>query len=175
MTAADIVILCILLLFALSGLKRGVIWELLTTIGLIAGFAAVYYFRAEILDLVMHVTRPGWERQWGGTLIFLLFFVIVYIGFAALGRYLHKLIKSPALKVLDHGLGLLAGALKGAILIAVLVVVIGWTGDAGSGLGKFVWESKIIRWGKARVYGVLHWESKENRQWVMIERMKDEG
>ncbi|MDD5088930.1 MAG: CvpA family protein [bacterium] len=169
MTLADIIILLILLLFAISGLKRGVIWELLTTIGLIAGFGLVYIFRIEILDLIVHVTPPGWQRQWGGTLIFLLFFMIVYLGFAALGRHLHKLIESPALKAVDHGLGLAAGVLKGALLLAALVVVIEWAGAGSSGLGRFMWESKIIRWGKTQTNDLIRWESKENRQWVRWE------
>ncbi|MBU0507245.1 CvpA family protein [bacterium] len=166
MTLADVVIVLVLILFAISGLKRGVIWELLTTIGLVASFGLLYYFRAEILELVIRITRPGWERQWGGMLIFLLFFVVVYIGFALLGRHLHNLIKNPVLKFLDHGLGLVAGIVKGAILIALLVAVIQWTDTGGGRLGKFVWESKIIRWGKELVHNVIRWESPENRKWV---------
>ncbi len=165
MALADLIVIIILLLFTLAGLKRGVIWELFTTLGLVLAFVLVYVFRDSILDLVLHITKPGWERQWGGTLVFLFFFLIVYLGFAALGRFIHNKIKNPILKTSDHILGLAAGLLKGAVLIALLVLTLDLL-EGGGKLRNFVYESKIIRWGKETVTGLMHWESQESRQWV---------
>jgi len=165
MALADIIIIVILLIFTLAGLRRGIIWEVFTTVGLVLGFGLVYYFRAEILDLVVHITRPGWERQWGGTVLFLVFFLVVYLGFAALGRHIHIKIKSPVLKTLDHGLGLAAGLLKGAVLIALLVMTLEWL-QTGGKVRAFMYDSEIIRWGKQAVYSLLHWESPESSKWV---------
>jgi uncharacterized membrane protein required for colicin V production len=165
MSIPDIVVLLILGIFALSGLRRGVVWELLTTIGLLLGFAATFYFRAELFDLVVRWSSPGWQRQWVGGLIFLAIFLLIYLGFAAIGKHIHEGLQKTAFKWPDHILGFAGGLFKGAVLIAMLVLVIEWFG-ADIKVYRLINDSTIIRWGKQQVHNLIRWESPEQQRWV---------
>ena len=166
MSLPDIIILLILLTFAISGVRRGFVMEMLTTIGLALGFGLVYYFRTDIIDLVLRILPEGWQRQWGGALVFLFFFMVVYLGFAKLGKRLAEGLHKTPLKWPDRILGLIGGLVKGALLIALLVVAIEWLGSAVR-VRNWLWQSEIIRWGKREAVNLLHWESTERRKWVM--------
>jgi membrane protein required for colicin V production len=165
MSLVDILVLIILLIFALAGVRRGVIWELFTAVGLLLGFGMTYYYRFELMDLVVTITRPGWERQWGGALLFLVFFLVIYLGFAAVGRFLHNKLKKPALVWIDRILGVPAGILKGAVLIGLLVLAAHWF-DGGGRVRNFLYESRIISWGKHATWDLIHWEARNVRKLV---------
>jgi uncharacterized membrane protein required for colicin V production len=166
MNLADIVIVLLLLLFVLGGIRRGLLWELLTAIGLLAGFGLVYYYRAELVDIAMRLSNPGWQRQWAGSLIFLFVFLVVYLGFSVLGRHVHEAVDKTVLKWGDRILGAVGGAIKGAVLIGIVVMMVNWM-DGSMQVKRFLWNSQLVRWGKQAVYNLTHWESRENRQWVM--------
>ena len=165
MTFPDILVVLLLTIFALSGIHRGAVWDLLTTLGLVLGFGLTCYFRNDLLDLVVTLTRPGWQRQWAGGVVFLAFFLILYLGFAALGHHLHARIKKSPLRWVDHTLGLPAGLLKGVVLIGILVFSVEWL-DAGGKVSSFLAESRIIRWGKHAAHDVIRWETPEQKKWV---------
>ena len=165
MSLVDFIIIVLLILFAVSGIRRGAVWELLTALGLGLGFALTYYFRQEIMDLVIDLTDPGWERQWGGGIIFLVFFLIVYLGFTAIGHRLHKWIETTPFKWPDKILGVLAGIVKGVLLIALLVMATEWLDTQGD-MKQFLFKSKLIRWGKRTLNSATHWESPSQRKWV---------
>lgn len=165
MSLADLLIIVVLILFAVSGIRRGAAWELMTALGLGLGFALTYYFRQEIMDLVVDFTDPGWERQWGGGILFLVFFLVVYLGFTAIGHKLHHKLENTSFKWPDRVLGILAGILKGVLLIALLVMATEWL-DAEGQMRRFLWKSKLIRWGKQSFYSATHWESPSTRKWV---------
>jgi membrane protein required for colicin V production len=168
MSLADFIIIILLVLFAFSGIRRGAVWELLTALGLGLGFALTYYYREEIMNLVVDLTDPGWQRQWGGGIIFLLFFMIVYAGFTTLGHHLHQKIERTPFKYPDRVLGSVAGLLKGILLIALLVMATDWL-DMQGDVRRFLWQSKLIHEGKRMFYNLTHWESPSQRQWVMLE------
>jgi uncharacterized membrane protein required for colicin V production len=178
MTAADILIILLLIFFAVAGLKHGLVWELLTTGGLVLGFILTYVYRAELLDLAMRLSPAGWSRQWTAALAFLIFFLIIYIGFAAIGRYLRERLHKTILKWPDRVLGVAAGALKGAILIIVLVTATELLSPQNP-VRQFVSRSQIVVWGKQQAYDLLHWEPPSKRQMVEVKdeggRMKDEA
>jgi membrane protein required for colicin V production len=165
MSLADFLIIILLLLFAVSGIRRGAVWEILTALGLGLGFLLTYIYRQEIMDLVVDLTDPGWERQWGGGIIFLIFFLVVYLAFTTLGHRLHDKIENTPFKWPDKVLGVLAGILKGMLLIALLVMATEWLDMEGQ-MKHFLYKSKLIRWGKRTVYSATHWESPSQRKWV---------
>ena len=171
MSPADIVIIVLLILFAIGGLRRGFVWELLTTSGLILGFALTYYYRADLLDLVARLSPSGWPRQWGAALAFLVFFLIIYLGFAAIGKFLHDRLHQTPLKWVDRVLGVALGAVKGAILIAILVAATELL-SPNNQARRFVSRSQIVHWGKRELQGFLHWEPASKHKWV---ETMDEG
>ena len=162
---ADIIILLLLALFAFGGLRRGFVWELLTVIGLVLGFVFTYYFRADLLDLTMRIAPPGWSRQWVAALAFLAFFLLIYLGFTAIGKYLRERLHETPLKWPDRILGVAAGALKGAILIGLLIVALDWLSPQNQ-IRQIVNRSQIVRWGKQTVHEWIRWEPASKRKWV---------
>jgi uncharacterized membrane protein required for colicin V production len=171
MNLADLVIIILLILFVLSGIRHGLLWELFTTVGLVLGFALTFYFRHELLELVVRFSPQGWQRQWVGGLAFLVFFLAVYLGFAGIGHWLHDAVAKTPFKWVDAVLGSVAGALKGAVLIGLLVVALDWLGG-GERLRQFVDHSQIIHWGRQAVHSMTHWEPASKRQWVVMEDPK---
>lgn len=165
MSPADIIIIILLIIFALGGLRRGFVWELLTTSGLVLGFALTYYYRADLLDLVTRLLPPGWSRQWGAALAFLVFFLIIYLGFAAIGKFLRDRLHQTPLKWVDRVLGVALGALKGAILIAILVTALDLL-SPNNPVRHFVSRSQIVHWGRLTVHDFLNWEPASKRPWV---------
>ena len=165
MSFPDFLIIILLVIFAFSGVRRGAVWELLTAIGLALGFALTYYYRQEIMNLVVDLTDPGWQRQWVGGVIFLVFFLVVYLGFTTIGHRLHTKIETTSFKWPDRILGTLAGVLKGILLIALLVMATEWLDTQGS-VKQFLWKSRLIRSGKRTFYNMTHWESPSQRKWV---------
>jgi len=165
MSLPDLVVVALLLVFALSGIRHGVIWELFIVVGLLIGFALTYAFHGALMDLIMHISPIGWQRQWVGGVVFLTFFLIIYLGFAAIGHHLHEGISKTPFSWVDRLLGIVGGALKGAVLIGMLVATLEWAGGGGQ-VRQFIWNSQIIQWGEHTVYNVLHWESPKQRQWV---------
>lgn len=165
MSLPDLVVLAILLVFAVSGIRRGMVWELFIVIGLLLGFALTCACQPALMDLVLRISQPGWQRRWIGGVVFLLFFMVIYLGFAAIGHRLHQAISKTPFSWPDRLLGILGGAFKGAVLIGMLVTTIEWVGDGGK-VREFIWHSELIQWGKQTVYNITHWESPSKRQWV---------
>ncbi len=165
MSLPDILILIVVLLFAFSGVRRGMMWELFTAIGLALGFLLVYAFRSDFQNLVVRFTPEGWPRQWVSVLVFLAAFLVVYLGFAAIGGKIHNKLEKTAFKWPDRVLGVLAGIAKGIVLIGLLVIATEWF-DQGGHVKHFLNQSKLIRWGKTALYNMTHWESEEKREWI---------
>lgn len=167
-TTVDIIILIFLALFAFGGLRRGFVWELMTAVGLALGFVFTYYFRADLLDLTMRIAPPGWSRQWVAALAFLVFFLLIYLGFTAIGKYLREHLHKTPFKWPDRILGVAAGVLKGALLIGLLVMAMDWLSPQNQ-LRRYMDRSQIIRWGKRTVHGWIRWEPVSKRQLVEAE------
>ncbi|HEY3294995.1 MAG TPA: CvpA family protein [bacterium] len=165
MTLPDLVVLTVLLVFAISGIRHGVVWELFIVLGLLLGFALTYAYHVELMDLVLRISSPGWQRPWIGGLVFLFFFMVIYLGFAAIGHRLHEALARTPFGWVDNLLGIAGGALKGAVLIGLLVASIEWVGEGGQ-VREFIWHSHLIQWGKETVSNVMRWESPSKKQWV---------
>ena len=165
MNLLDFIIIFMLLLFAVGGIKRGLVWELLTTIGLILGVIATYIYRLQLIELVVRFVGPGWQQQWAAGLLFLAFFLLIYIGFTAIGHKLHKAIEKTAFKWPDRILGIIAGVAKGAMVIAFLVLS-AESMDSTGDIRTYFDQSKLIRWGKQTAYSLSHWEAEEYRKRV---------
>lgn len=165
MIVIDIAIIILLAIFALAGLRRGMVWELLTLIGIILGLSLTYYFRADLRTLTEQITAPGWQRQWGGGLIFLAFFGLIYAGFTYAGRLLHLKIKQSSFRWVDRIIGIAVGVLKGAVLIGLLVFVVDVM-NPDNAFSRVLHRSKLVQLGEKVVYSLTHWESPSSRKWI---------
>jgi len=161
----DYLILALLLGFAIGGLKRGFVFELMITIGLATSLLLTLLFSEQLKAIAGRFADPGWELRWVSGLVFLLFFLLVYLIFAYFGHKLHTWIDSTKAKWPDRILGIFGGIAKGAFLIAALVLVIQWA-DASGHMRNFMNKSKLIRYGRDVAFSITHWESSEQRKWV---------
>ncbi|MBU0691144.1 CvpA family protein [bacterium] len=165
LTIIDILIIFLLLGFGIAGIRRGMVMELLVTVGLGIALILTLVYRHSLHDLAERFTEPGWQQSWGTGLIFLLFFVTIYLSFAYIGNKLHTAIDKTVFKWPDRIFGLLAGALKGAVLIAMLVTVVQWADPSGN-VRIFLSKSKLIRIGRTIGYDLTHWESAQQKKWI---------
>lgn len=165
MNLIDIVILVLLFSFAISGIRRGLIWEMLGTVGLVAGILATYWIREDLLNLVVRIADPGWQQEWGAALLFLGFFMMIYFFFSYLGQKIHAGLEKTPFKWPDRVLGIAAGLVKGIIFVGFLVVAMEWVDHTGN-VRNYLYRSKLVRWGKQAAYDISHWESEEMRQRV---------
>lgn len=161
----DILVIFLLIGFAASGVRRGFVFELMVTIGLASGLFLTIMNRDRLQDLAGRFADPGWELTWVSGLVFLVFFLIIYLGFAFIGHKLHSLIERTPFRVTDRALGILAGGVKGAFLIGALVLVMQWADHSGN-MRTFLNKSQLIRWGKQAAHSLTHWEPWEKRAWV---------
>jgi membrane protein required for colicin V production len=125
LTAFDYVVLAIVVLSALQGMWRGLVAELFALIGWIAALAvAVHYM--------------GWLAAWlpkglpGGeatrlALAFVLLVVVVLIGAGLAATLFGKLTEMIGLRALDQSLGIVFGALRGAVLVVIGVILASYT------------------------------------------------
>jgi membrane protein required for colicin V production len=165
LTMIDYLIIFLLIGFGIAGLRRGMVMELLVTIGLGLALLLTLIYRTSLHDLANRFTEPGWQQSWGTGLIFLLFFITIYLSFAYIGNLLHQVIEKTVFKWPDRIMGLLAGALKGAVLIAMLVTVVQWADPSGN-VRIFLSKSKLIRMGRSVGYELTHWESAQQKKWI---------
>lgn len=125
MGTVDILFGVILGIFILIGLWKGFFREVLGFAGIIGGiFLAIIGFGP--LGQVLAGLAPGVPAVVWPFLSFILIFVAVYLGSRLLAGLLSKLSESIFLGWLNHLLGGLVGGLKGAAIISLLLLIIGF-------------------------------------------------
>ena len=131
MNAVDGVLLLILLLSALIGMWRGLVYEVLSLATWVAAFvlAQAYAGRAAAV-LPLGEMSPALRTAAG--------FVLVFVGCAFAGGMLAWLVKrmvsAVGLRPIDRVLGAAFGLLRGAVVLLAVAVVVGLTplrGQAG--------------------------------------------
>lgn len=131
MNAVDGVLLCILLLSAVVGMWRGLVYEVLSVATWVVAFvlAQAYAGRAAAV-LPLGEMAAGLRTAIG--------FAAVFIGCAFVGGMLAWLVKrmvsAVGLRPIDRVLGTAFGLLRGAVVLLAVAVVIGMTplrGHAG--------------------------------------------
>lgn len=119
----DVLIVVVVMLFALSGWRRGFILGLFDLIGLVLGLIAAFF-------LSSYVTRAleglGIGAGFAGIVAFILVFIAVDMLFWLLMRKLLRRIPEPVLRSkVNRGFGVLLGAAKGVLIctLAILLLV----------------------------------------------------
>ena len=124
MTSFDLVVLGIVILSILLGLMRGGVKEILSLAAWIFAFLLAKTF-AELASgwMPAMISSPA-LRYLGG---FILVFVIVMAVAMLLSLLLAESLKAAGLGALDRLLGLIFGALRGAAIVLMLVLLAGLT------------------------------------------------
>ena len=122
MTLVDILLGIILSAVFVYGLKRGFFKELTSFFGFIIGGVVGYLLAKDLAQLFGAFASV--PPKVGVVTAFLLIFFLFLLGFHLLGSFLHKLSQVVMMAWLDHLAGGLFGLVKGALIVALLVLVV---------------------------------------------------
>ncbi len=116
----DAVVIAIILLSALVGLARGLIREVMSLAVWLAAVGVGYlYYKPFAAILTNYITPPGVRLA--------VAFVVLVLLVLILGAFLGALIDKTGLTSVDRALGLLFGAARGGVLVAMMVFLAGLT------------------------------------------------
>lgn len=119
----DIIVIVILALAALRGLWNGFLIEIGGIAGVLVGlFLAGRYYHQFGATLSGFSDFGGWTPELAFGLLFLGGAIIVHI----VVTLLRRLVKKPVFGSLDSIAGFVAGALKGALVCSVVMVLLNW-------------------------------------------------
>lgn len=125
MNWVDLILFCVLALFGLRGFFRGFFRELLSLVGLVAGFMIAVAYDQEIATLIAKHWRTSPLLLKG--LSFVAIFFVVYFLLNLAGWLLHRSEKLLFLKTLNRTGGIALGAGKGAALAAMAIFLLSST------------------------------------------------
>lgn len=109
MNLVDIISLLIIIAFLIWGTKKGFILEVSEIAGLIIAFILAMY-----LPLRLNI------GAWRYLVSFLLYFIVISVGFSILSTIVNK----TPLVLIDKALGSFIGALKGFIVVLIILLII---------------------------------------------------
>lgn len=122
MTGFDFALIAILLVSVLLGLWRGLIYEVLSLAGWPVAFVLSRMFAGDIapmMPLMQEVARVA--------LAYAVVFIVALIVWGILAWLLSRLVKAVGMGWLDRSLGGLFGALRGVLVVLVMVWLAGLT------------------------------------------------
>ena len=119
MTAADWLIVVVVLLNVVSAAVQGFFAEALSMAGLVIGYIVAAWQYQRLAEWFMSFLRNEWLADIFG---FLLIFFAILILFSIAGRVARKLMKAVGLSGFDRFLGALLGLVKGGLVVAVVLM-----------------------------------------------------
>ena len=125
----DWALLALLALSIVVGLWRGLVFEVLSLLGWIAGYVAAQAFAPEV---AVHVPIGAPGSAINLAVAFAALFLLALIAWALASRLLRLLIHATPLQVIDRALGGGFGLLRGAVLLLALATVVSLTPAAQS-------------------------------------------
>jgi len=123
MNAIDLVILIFILFFFVRGLFRGFVLELITLIGIVAGYLIAISYMAPITSLIINYI-PDLPKSAIDIFSFALLFVATNIVLKVIANMITKTLKFAMLGWLNRWLGGSFGILKSVIILSIAVLLI---------------------------------------------------
>lgn len=120
----DIILAIPLAFAAWKGFRKGLIIELASIAGLIAGV----YIAANFSDLLEGYFKSWFdvEGTWTGYLAFIVTFALVVFGVYAFAKLIERAVNLVALKLVNKLAGLLFGTLKMVLILSIALNIISW-------------------------------------------------
>ncbi|MDD5766115.1 MAG: CvpA family protein [Candidatus Marinimicrobia bacterium] len=128
----DVIFIVVIGLTAFFGLRKGVVESVIKLIGFIVAVYLATKYNYIGADLVRSVLKSLGGAQ---TVVgFVLVFLVVYLFFTIISMLLKNIIHSFKLARIDRAVGVVFGALKGLIILAMFVWVLSVFPEAGIGV-----------------------------------------
>lgn len=141
MTSLDYIVIVIVVLSALLGWWRGLVYEVLSLLSWVAAFLVARLLAASVLPYMP--ASLGSEAIRTAVAYAVLFAVTLLVGSIAAWA-LSKLVKFVGLGWLDRSLGVLFGAARGVLVVLLLVLLAGLTDLPKEAAWRNAWLSKPL-------------------------------
>lgn len=145
LTAFDVVVLLLILLFAVLGAARGLVQEVLTLAAWIAGVLALRFLFADAVPIAQRLTGT---QTGGAVLAAALLFIAAFVAVRLVADRLGEVSRASVVGPVDRFLGFGFGAVKGLIIASLLFLLLSLSLDAiwGSGPERPRWlaESRTL-------------------------------
>lgn len=158
MNPFDMVIVVILGYCIIRGIFRGLIKEVFSAVGVLAGFYVAYFYHESVsLILSEWITAPAYLH----IISFILLFCIVFLIITMIGLLIRFIIKIALLGVIDRIFGAVFGGFKAVLIVSlVYVLLITFLPQGGRSM---VIESKLAPQVHAIGKGIVRVIPKETR------------
>lgn len=143
MNYLDIIIGIILILFAIGGLKNGIIREAFSLVAFLGGI----YGAIKLSDMVGQWLSNliDVNQEWMSVISFIIVFIALALLINWLGKLLANLIESLSLGFIDKIGGIVFGIAKGFLLVGVLILLLDFFGIKDVLNEKTCEESKLYK------------------------------
>ena len=126
MNYLDIIIAIILILFAIGGLRNGIIKETFSLVAFIGGLYGAFKLSDYVGKWLGEIINVS--SEWMSVISFIIVFIALALIINWLGNLLSDLISSINLGFIDRIGGLVFGVAKGFLLIGVLILILDFFG-----------------------------------------------
>lgn len=129
MNILDIIIAIVIAVFAVAGLRRGLILEAFALAAFIIGIYGAMYF----CDFVSATLTKTFDisDEYVSIVAFILTFILLMLLVRWLGKLVYNLVNALYLGFLDKIGGLIFGAAKGAFIVSILILILNSFGANG--------------------------------------------
>lgn len=141
MNIIDAIIAISLIIFALSGCKKGLVIEAFN----LASFIVGIYFALHFSDMASVTLSKIFEckPEYMALIAFLLLFILVTVLIRYIGHLIKDVVDAISLGLFDKIGGFIFGLLKGTLLISILIMLLNNTG-LGDGINKEELQNSIL-------------------------------
>lgn len=122
MNILDIIIGVVLIIFALSGLRKGLIIEAFYLASYIVGIYGAMFFSDTVSDWIADAIHVS--QEYLALIAFILTFIIFMIVIRYLGRLISSVVEAIHLGFVDKIGGFVFGILKGALLVSICIMAL---------------------------------------------------
>ena len=144
MNYLDIIIAVMLIGFGLGGLRKGIIIEVTTLLGLVIGLYGAFHFSDFTAGKLLQFFEI--DLKYLHLISFLVTFIVLAILVNLLGRLTAKLIKAINLGFIDKIGGFIIGVAKGLLICSLLIMLLNVLNLKGTIKEKTKKESIIYPW-----------------------------
>lgn len=121
MNVLDLIIGIVLVLFALAGLRKGLIIEAFYLLSFVAGAYGAMHFSDAVADWMSDFINIS--EDYIAIVSFIVTFIIFLILMRFIGRILSRLLEAICLGFVDKIGGFVFGVLKGVLLVSIVVMI----------------------------------------------------
>jgi membrane protein required for colicin V production len=175
MNYLDIIIAIILILFAIGGLRNGIIKEAFSLVAFIGGIYGAFKLSTYVGELLAKLINVS--PEWMVVISFIVVFIALALLISWLGNLLSDLFASLSLGFVDKLGGLVFGIAKGFLLIGVLILILDFFGikdvlkeETREGSKLYKTSEQVATWIYDNKDG---WLKKLNKEFDEIDKTND--